>query len=415
MLPSFKILEVVAGDFNISIEDLKGTTRLKEVAQARQLAAYLLRTINKLSYPAIGKIMEKNHTTIIHSCKKITNDLAENPKFKESVRKLIVSLGDIDLSADIIETPFLAPDEIKYLNKKMLAELPAQSEKSTPIPETSEDVLKTIKNLDITEREAYILSKYRQGLTLEEIGSIFHVTRERIRQIIEKALRKELGKEAKMGFIIDVKEYINSQKDLHHRLLKFPEEKRRKLVQEIESGTSVKEALEEYRLTKGRFLKLFPQYKEMLAAELIQKKRWNRVYDRCRNCQSTKIPHAASGYCEKCYPKSFEFKEIQKRSHKKHKEERRDKLSAYAKEYAKRPEAIAKAQERINIVFYGGNRGKALMRDGYRCLNCDINEQEALRKYRRKLYVWHKDGNPKNNSLENLKTLCANCFSKKKQ
>jgi len=43
------ILMVVADAFNISIEDLKGTSRRREISWARQIAMYLMRQHTPLS------------------------------------------------------------------------------------------------------------------------------------------------------------------------------------------------------------------------------------------------------------------------------------------------------------------------------------------------------------------------------
>ena len=67
---------------------------------------------------------------------------------------------------------------------------PANATAYSMLKEQMEDVLETL-----TDREAHVL-RLRFGIgdgyprTLEEVGAIFHVTRERVRQIEAKALRK---------------------------------------------------------------------------------------------------------------------------------------------------------------------------------------------------------------------------------
>jgi 5-methylcytosine-specific restriction endonuclease McrA/DNA-directed RNA polymerase specialized sigma24 family protein len=365
--------------------------------------------------------MEKDHTTAIHAFKKISNDLATKPPFKDFTEKLFLSLRAVEDPTNPLDVGLITPDEIRFLNKKILSEAKESAKLLAPTKitpestvefETSEDILNSNKSLEISDREIDILSKYRRGMTLEEIAETIHVTRERVRQIVQSTLIKELGQRAREGFKIDVKEYINSQKDLHRRSQRLPDEKRREIIQKIESGMTLKEIMKEYRFENEKFIELFPQYEDKLAMELTQKKRWSRSYDRCRSCRTTAVPHEALGYCEDCYHKSAEFKEMQKKSHEKYSEGRKDKVKAYMKEYTKRPEVIAKMKSRASLATHGGNREKALERDSYRCSNCEITSQGAIQRYGRDLYVWHKDGNLKNNSLDNLETLCANCFLK---
>ena len=137
-------------------------------------------------------------------------------KFTQAKRKLAQQLGrepmveeialEMDLSADKVRNIQKISQEVVSLespigdddDKSTLADF-IQDEKSlTPIQMTSQQLLKDqIKEIiqDLTEREKKIL-EMRFGLedgvthTLEEVGKVFNVTRERIRQIEAKALEK---------------------------------------------------------------------------------------------------------------------------------------------------------------------------------------------------------------------------------
>ena len=61
----------------------------------------------------------------------------------------------------------------------------------------------------------------------------------------------------------------------------------------------------------------------------------------------------------------------------------------------------------------GGNRLLVLIRDGYKCVQCGMTDDEHKRKWGRPITIDHKDKNRKNNSLNNLQTLCLSCHGRK--
>lgn len=74
--------------------------------------------------------------------------------------------------------------------------------------------------------------------------------------------------------------------------------------------------------------------------------------------------------------------------------------------------------KRKDNYLFGGNRIKALERDGFKCVLCGMTQEEHLLKYGRDITVDHIDGSgcntlkkDKNNSLDNLRTLCLRCHS----
>lgn len=74
-----KILEEVAKHYQVSLDDLLGTRRTKEIVIPRQIAMYLLRTEMNFSFPQIAtRIGKKDHTTIMYACGKIEKQLRSN-------------------------------------------------------------------------------------------------------------------------------------------------------------------------------------------------------------------------------------------------------------------------------------------------------------------------------------------------
>jgi len=87
------IQKQVADHFKIKVSELKSDKRLKALVVPRQIAIYLCRELTKASYPEIGeKFGGKDHSTIIHSVKKIDLQIAQDLEIKGIIDTLRRSL-----------------------------------------------------------------------------------------------------------------------------------------------------------------------------------------------------------------------------------------------------------------------------------------------------------------------------------
>lgn len=74
-IPPTRIIEAVAADGDIDVNELIGQNRSAKIAIPRQLAMYILREFNSISLPQIGEILGgRDHTTVMYGIKKIEDD-----------------------------------------------------------------------------------------------------------------------------------------------------------------------------------------------------------------------------------------------------------------------------------------------------------------------------------------------------
>jgi len=79
MVTPKKIIQAVAGFYDLKEKELISSSRKKEIIRPRHIAMYLLREELKSSYPFIGRRLGgKDHTTAIHAYKKILQELEIN-------------------------------------------------------------------------------------------------------------------------------------------------------------------------------------------------------------------------------------------------------------------------------------------------------------------------------------------------
>ncbi len=83
-----KIFSAVSEKYNVTVEDIKGLKRSKNIMQARHVSVYLIRQITSLPVTAIGEIVNRDHATILSSIDKVTKDMETTPAFADEVNSL---------------------------------------------------------------------------------------------------------------------------------------------------------------------------------------------------------------------------------------------------------------------------------------------------------------------------------------
>jgi chromosomal replication initiator protein len=83
------VVEKVARYYDIDQASIYEKTRRKEVVKPRQIIMYILREDFQVSYPAIGKKLGgRDHTTVIHSCEKIKEELRSDSELEEEITQV---------------------------------------------------------------------------------------------------------------------------------------------------------------------------------------------------------------------------------------------------------------------------------------------------------------------------------------
>ena len=84
-----KIIELVAREWQTTVDDLIGRDRSQKIAQPRQVAMYLLRKETDASLPQIGEVLGgRDHTTVMYAIEKIASDI----ETKTDLRKRVVNV-----------------------------------------------------------------------------------------------------------------------------------------------------------------------------------------------------------------------------------------------------------------------------------------------------------------------------------
>ncbi len=80
--------------FGLSMEELLSTSRAAPVTWPRQVAMYLARELTDQTLPAIGRAFGgRNHTTVLHACKRTAERIATDREAFDVVRRLTEELG----------------------------------------------------------------------------------------------------------------------------------------------------------------------------------------------------------------------------------------------------------------------------------------------------------------------------------
>jgi chromosomal replication initiator protein len=84
-----KVVELVAREWQTTVEALLGRDRSQKIAEPRQVAMYLLRKETDASLPQIGEVLGgRDHTTVMYAIQKIANEI----ETKADLRKRVISV-----------------------------------------------------------------------------------------------------------------------------------------------------------------------------------------------------------------------------------------------------------------------------------------------------------------------------------
>ena len=84
-----KVFASVYKKYNIKREEIVSSKRTKEIANARHITVYIIRQITDMSLPNIGKIIERDHSTVISSIETVEKRMAQNPVFRAEIEEMV--------------------------------------------------------------------------------------------------------------------------------------------------------------------------------------------------------------------------------------------------------------------------------------------------------------------------------------
>jgi chromosomal replication initiator protein len=87
-----EIQEHTCEAFGVSIDDMRSPSRAGAIAWARQVAMYLARELTDATLPAIGREFDRNHTTVLHACKRTAERISADRDAYEAVERLTAVL-----------------------------------------------------------------------------------------------------------------------------------------------------------------------------------------------------------------------------------------------------------------------------------------------------------------------------------
>lgn len=99
--PSLEVIQRTCAEFyGLDLREFLSLQRARRVARPRQVAMYLARKFTTRSLPEIGRRFGgKDHTTVLHACRRVEALCNEDPLFKQEVEFLERMCGQLELAA----------------------------------------------------------------------------------------------------------------------------------------------------------------------------------------------------------------------------------------------------------------------------------------------------------------------------
>ncbi len=87
-----KIIEVTARKYDVTVEDILGTKRTKNIKTARNVAMYIAKQILELSLPQIGRFMNRDHSTVHSNIQNIETLIKTDSQLSNDITEIITEI-----------------------------------------------------------------------------------------------------------------------------------------------------------------------------------------------------------------------------------------------------------------------------------------------------------------------------------
>jgi len=214
-----KLINSILDYYETDRRSLSGNSRKAYLVEARQVFAYCLREKFHLSFPVIGKILKRDHTTIFYSYNKISLLIDKDKRIKKLLKQLlgdvksriykqVISRG-LNMKKDSINhnkgaDKYLDPTlklikKIKSKNtgnhiKEFLPRFRTDVEKYELPIKFNENYLNLIFDKLGERNKSIVLNRYhflKKGFpTLQKLVPTYDISRQRLKQIIDNSFQK---------------------------------------------------------------------------------------------------------------------------------------------------------------------------------------------------------------------------------
>jgi chromosomal replication initiation ATPase DnaA len=90
-----EILNIISEEQSISIDSIISRVRHREVVSGRQLFCYIMREKFGFSYSKIGRLIERNHATIMHSNKSHKDNYQFDREYRNMCDKVLKRVYEV--------------------------------------------------------------------------------------------------------------------------------------------------------------------------------------------------------------------------------------------------------------------------------------------------------------------------------
>ncbi len=84
-----RIIDCVAKHYGVRVEDILGTSRVKKIKNARNVAMYIVRSLTSMSLPQMGVVFCRDHSTIHSNINAVETELSTDPVLDATINEIM--------------------------------------------------------------------------------------------------------------------------------------------------------------------------------------------------------------------------------------------------------------------------------------------------------------------------------------